>query len=125
MDVASPEHLERFRRQRAFKAVLLLRGPQPGAAQARFERASKNTLYWPVIDGLASRFFANGRAEDVLQNHVVYGRACWLLATTLSPSTESPFAIAVAAADDTGAESLVAVLQSVSRDYWFGSYFFK
>ena len=125
MDTESAEHLERLRQRPEIKAALLVRGPQPGASRARFERAAKNTLYWPAIDDLASRFGAAGRAEQVLQEQLFYGRPCWLLATTLAASAEAPFTIAVVAADGSSAEDLVALLESVSRDYWFGSYFFK
>ncbi len=45
MDVRSPEHLERLRDQPEIKAALLRFRPEADAFEARFERASKNTLY--------------------------------------------------------------------------------
>jgi hypothetical protein len=125
MDVESPEHLERFRDRPEVKAVLLREGPQSGSTEARFERAAKNTLYWPLIDRLDERFRAIGQGEEVREEHELYGRRCWLLATVLSPAPGAAYAIAVAAADGEPAQAMVALLQSVSHDYWFGSEFFK
>ncbi|MFN0184790.1 MAG: hypothetical protein ACKVQR_13330 [Aquabacterium sp.] len=125
MDVESPEHLERLRQQPEVKAALLLRGPLAGADQCRFERAAKNTLYWPAIEDLALRMRAEGRSQVVREERTFYGRPCWLLAICLSPAADGPFTIAVVAADSEPAEVLEALLQRVSRDYWFGSRFFK
>ena len=125
MDVESPKHLERFRDQPEIKAVLLRFGPEPPAAEARFERAAKNTLYWPPIETLARRFVAAGRADETREAQRVYGRSCWLLAACVSPAADSPFAIAMADAEGAPAEALLELLRKVSEDYWYGSYFFK
>lgn len=125
MDVQSPEHLERFRNQPEIKAVLLRAGPAQQDAEARFERVPKNTAYWPAILSLSSRFVSAGRSEEVRAPHEAYGRACWLLATTMGPPENGPYAIAVAAADGAPMEELQALLLDVSRDYWHGSYFWK
>jgi hypothetical protein len=61
----------------------------------------------------------------VLEEGGVYGRRSWRLATVLSPAPGAPFAIAIAAADGQSAPALAGLLQDVSRDYWFGSSFFK
>ena len=95
------------------------------ATEARFERASKNTLYWPALNDLANHFLSVGHAQEVREEREFYGRPGFLLATSLAPSALAPYAIAVAAADGISVEALVALLQSVSHDYWFGSSFFK
>ena len=125
MDVESPKHLERFRDQPEIKAVLLKLGPESDAAEARFERAAKNALYWPPIEALAGRFIATGRARETHEAQRVYGRSCWLLATALTPNAGAPFAIAMADAEGAPVETLLALLRKVSEDYWYGSYFFK
>ena len=125
MDVESPKHLERLRDQPEIKAALLRFQPTPTATEVRFERAAKNTLYWPPIERLAERFLAMGRGEEVRETRDFYGRPCWLLAVTLAQSADAPYTIAVAAADGTPVDALVALLQDVSHDYWHGSSFFK
>jgi hypothetical protein len=125
MDVESSKHLERLRDQPEVKVALLRLRLDSIDDEARFERASKNTLYWPAVNNLAKRFLSIGRAEEVREAHEFYGRPCWLLATALAPSADAPFAIAVAAADGAPVQALVELLQGVSRDYWFGSSFFK
>ncbi len=125
MDVESPEHLERLRNLPEIKAALLRFRLDSPATEARFERVSKNVLYWPAIESLSQRFVSTGHAVPVQEEHQIYGRPCWLLAVVLAPSSDAPFTIAVAAADAAPVETLTALIQSVSRDYWFGSYFFK
>ena len=125
MDAESPEHLERLRDQPEVKVALLRLLPDSIEPEARFERASKNALYWPAVNCLASRFLSVGYAEEVREEREFYGRPCWLLATSLGSSADAPYAIAVAAADGTPIEALVALLHSVSHHYWFGSSFFK
>lgn len=125
MDIESPKHLERFRDQPEVKVALLRLRPDSVEPEARFERTSRNTLYWPAVNDLAQKILAVGHAEEVRENREFYGRPCWLLATSLAPTGGAPYAIAVAAADGISVEALIAMLQSVSRDYWFGSYFFK
>ena len=125
MNVESPEPLERLRGQPEIKAALRRFRAESPAAEARFERASKNALYWPAIESLAHRFGSLGHPRPVQEAHHFYGRPCWLLAVVLDPSADAPFTIAVAAADGAPVETLTALLQSVSRDHWFGSYFFK
>ena len=125
MDVESPKHLERLRDQPEFKAALLRLQPTPTATEARFERAAKNTLYWPPIEKLSARFLANGRSEEIRETRSFYGRPCWLLAIALAEAPDAPYSIAVAAADGASVDVLVALLQDVSADYWHGSYFFK
>ncbi len=124
MDAEAAHHLERFRSQQEIKAVLLREGPLAANTEARFERASKNSDYWPAILALSSRFLAAGRSESLQEPLEVYGRPCWLLAATLG-SGGGPFAIAVAAADGAPIEALRELLLDVSHDYWFGSYFWK
>ena len=124
MDVESSEHLERLRSQPEVKAALLRLGGD-SADEARFERASRNSHYWSAIQGLVDRFAATGRVLPLQEECVVYGRPCWLLATSLSSSPQAPYAIAVVAADGTPVEALLELLHSVSHDYWFGSTFFK
>jgi len=125
MDVQSPEHLERLRDQIAFKAALLRRHPDPAVGEARFERSPKNTHYWPPIEQLAAHFAASGLVQETLEEHTLYGRPCWLLATSLAPSPNSPYAIAVAAADSAPPDALLSLLRDVTHDYWYGSSFFK
>src|SRR5688572_11852081 len=125
MDVESPKHLERLRDQPELKAALLRFQPTPTATEARFERAAKNTLYWPPIEKLSARFLETGRSEDIREARLFYGRPCWLLAITLAQSPDAPYTIAVAAADGAPLDVLVALLRAVSDDYWYGSYFFK
>ena len=125
MDIESLEHLERFRDQHEVKVALLRLRPDSVEPEARFERASKNTLYWPAVNDLANHFLSVGHASEVQEQREFYGRPCWLLATALAPAADAPYAIAIAAADGTPVEAIVALLQRVSRDYWFGSRFFK
>lgn len=125
MDVESPLHLERLRDQPEIKAVLLRAGLTPGDTEARFERAPKNTRYWNAIASLSARFLADGRSEEVREPHEVYGRACWLLATTMGRPETGPYAIAMTAADGAPLEDLRMLLLDVSRDYWHGSSFWK
>ncbi len=125
MDVESPDHLERLRDQPEIKAALLRFGPGPASAEARFERAARNTLYWPAVEQLSARFLAAAGSEEVTESREFYGRPCWLLATRLAASAESPYAIAVAAADGAPLAALVALLRRVGNDYWRGSDFFK
>ncbi len=124
MDAEQPHHLERFRGRPEIKAALLREGPTPSSTEARFERASKNSAYWPAILALSSRFLAAGRSEAVQEPLEVYGRPCWLLSAILG-SGGGPFAIAVTAADGASIETLRDLLLDVSHDYWFGSYFWK
>jgi hypothetical protein len=125
MDVQSPEHLERLRDQPEIKAALLRLRPTPTSSEARFERARKNTLYWPPIEALSAHLLSTGRAQEIRENCEIYGRPCLLLATSLVQSPNAPYAIALAAADGAPVETLLAILRSVSHDYWYGSYFFK
>jgi hypothetical protein len=125
MDIESPKHLDRLRDQPEVKVALLRLRPDSIEPEARFERASKNTLYWPAVNDLANHFLSVGRAEEVREEREFYGRPCLLLATILAPSADAPYAIAIVAADGTSDQALVALLQSVSHDYWFGSSFFK
>jgi hypothetical protein len=125
MDVESPDHLERLRDQPDVKVALLRQRPEASASEARFERTAKNALYWPAVERLAARFIEQGHAADLQEPCEFYGRPCWLLATKLAPADDAPYAIAVAASDGASAAGLVALLQDVSRDYWFGSTFFK
>lgn len=124
MDIQSPHHLDRLRDQPELKIALLRSGARPGQ-EARFERHSKNAMYLPPVERLVSRFLTSGRVEDVREDCEIYGRPCWLVCTLLAPSPHAPYAIAVAAADGAPFEALVELLQRVSRDYWYGSYFFK
>jgi len=124
MDVESPRTLERFRDQPEIKAVLLRLGPSPTDREARFERASRNTNYWPAILALAAEFVAAGRSEEVREPRTVYGRPCWLLATHGGSSTGA-FSVAIAAADGAPVTALQELLVKVSDDYWHGSYFWK
>lgn len=125
MDVESPRHLERFRDQPEIKAALLRAGPTTADTEARFERSTRNTDYWPPILALSSRFLATGRSESLQEPIEVYGRPCWLLATTMGPAETGPYAIALAAADGASSEDLMRLLLDVSHDYWHGSYFWK
>ena len=68
---------------------------------------------------------SSGRPEAVRQSLTVYGQACWLVACALSENPNTPFAIAVVSAQGAPVEELLDALRSVSRDYWFGSSFFK
>ncbi|HEX2830598.1 MAG TPA: hypothetical protein VHP37_29945 [Burkholderiales bacterium] len=124
MDVESPEHLERLRGQPEVKAAALRFGPD-SAAEVRFERASRNALYWPPIQGVLDRIASTGCVAPLQQECVVYGRPCWLLATSLASSPQAPFAVAVVSADGAPVEVLLELLKRVSYDYWFGSHFFK
>lgn len=124
MDVQSPSHLERLRDQPEVK-VALLRFPGSGGNEVRFERSPKNTLYRDAIQPLADRFAAAGAVTGLREDALIYGRPCWLLAASLGPSSQSPAFIAVVAADGAPPEDLLALLQSVSHDYWYGSSFFK
>ncbi|MCE9658420.1 MAG: hypothetical protein K8R60_07660 [Burkholderiales bacterium] len=124
MDVESAEHLERLRCQPEVKAALL-RLAADSPAEARFERAARNSLYRAAIQGLVDRFAATGFVLPLQEECVIYGRPCWLLATSLASSPQAPYAIAVVAADGAPVEALLELLHGVSRDYWFGSTFFK
>lgn len=125
MDIESPVHLDRLRNQPEIKAAILRRGAAPTAAEARFDRAVKNTLYWPALEAISARFIAAGRAEDTCETLFVYGQPCRLLAATLGPSADAPYILAIVGAEGAPVDTLFALLQSVCRDYWFGSYFFK
>lgn len=125
MDVQSPAHLERFRNQPEIKAVLLRQWALPMAPETRFERSPKNSLYWPPIQSLAARLLSAGRAEDGCECLDLYGRPCWLMVATLDPSPKAAYAIAVASAEGASVDTLLALLRSVSHDYWHGSYFWK
>ncbi len=125
MDKQSAEHLERLRNQPEIKAALFHLQPAPETPEARFERAAKNTLYWPPIDALAARFHAARRAQEIHEQCEIYGRSCLLVATSLAQSPNAPYTIALVAADGSPVETLLAMLRSVSHDYWYGSYFFK
>ena len=125
MDVESPKHLERFRDQHEIKAVLLRLEPTDASSEVRFERSARNSDYWPFIETLAARFLASGRSTEIRESVEVYGRLCWLIATTLSPSGKAPCVIAITAADGASADVLGALLRDVSDNYWFGSSFFK
>ncbi len=125
MDVESPEHLERLRELPQIKfALLRLRAGSP--PEIRFERSARNTAYGPPVEALAADFIAARQPRELCTHIEVYGRPCWLIATLLVPRTDSPYAIAIAAADD-GAdlETLVGRLRQVCHDYWYGSTFFK
>jgi hypothetical protein len=124
VDVESPKHLERLRDQPEVKAALL-RFRAGSAADVAFERAPKNSLYRSALEELLDRFDTAAPALELQEACVVYGRPCWLLATTLSASPQSPLAVAVVAADGASVDVLLELLRSVSHDYWFGSYFFK
>jgi hypothetical protein len=125
MDIQSPKHLERFRDQPEIKAVLLRSFLSATANEARFERAAKNSLYWPPIDNLESRILLNNHIVEVQEAHQIYGRPCWLLGTSLTSSPNAPFLIAIVAADGTPVTALLTLLNEVSHDYWYGSTFFK
>lgn len=125
MDVESPRHLERFRDQPEIKAALLRAGPTAADTEARFERSARNTDYWAPILALSSRFLATGRSEALREPIEVYGRPCWLIATSMGPAETGPYSIALAAADGASSEDLVRLLLDVSHDYWHGSYFWK
>ena len=125
MDVQSPEHLERLRDQPEIKAALLRKQLAPEATEVRFERAAKNTLYWPPIDELAARFLSAGCTQPIEERLRIYGQPYLLLATALSPAPHAPYVIAVVAFGGAPVETLRALLQAVTRDYWYGSYFFK
>ncbi len=125
MDVESAKHLERFRDQPEIKAVLLRRQAVPAATEAHFERSPRNTLYWPPIQALAARFLSAGRPECIRESCTLYGRPCWLLASPLDPMLNGPYAIAVASAEGAPVDTLLALLQSVSHDFWHGSSFWK
>ena len=124
MDVESPEHLERLRSQPEVKAALLRAGADSDA-EVRFERAPRNSLYWSAVQNLLEGCASTGPFPELRQECVVYGRPCWLLVTSLEPSPRAPCTIAVVAADGAPMDVLLELLRSVSRDYWFGSYFFK
>ena len=124
MDVESPKHLERLRDQPEVKAALLRFGAG-SAADVRFERAARNSLYWSPIQELVDGLDATAPVRELQQACVVYGRPCWLLATALSSSAQAPLTLAVVAADGAAVDVLIELLRSVSHDYWFGSYFFK
>lgn len=125
MDIESPEHLERLRNQPEIKAAYLRFYPAAGSPEVRFERAPKNTLYWPAIELLLARFLAIGHPEEICEPHAFYARPCWLLATTNGAAHQPSYVIAVAAADGAPVADLVALLRDVSYDYWNGSSFFK
>ena len=125
MDVESPRHLERLRDQPEIKAALLREQATPAATEVRFERSPRNTQYWPPIETLGARFLEAGRPASACDPIEVYGRPCWLLATALHPSTASPYAIAVASAEGAPVATLLALLRSVSEDYWHVSFFWK
>jgi hypothetical protein len=124
MDIESPKHLERFRDRPEIKAVLLRLQPS-ATTEARFERSARNVHYWPFIESLSARFLAAGQSAEIRQPIEVYGRSCWLIATTLGTPDKAPYAVAVTAADGVAPEVLIALLRDVSEDYWFGSSFFK
>ena len=125
MDIEDPKHLERFRDQVEVKAVLMQFQPNSDSRAVRFERSSKNKLYWPLIENVASRFFNSGHTEEICETHCVYGKQFWLLGISTNPTFEYPFTIAILASDGASKEILQAFLRRVSHDYWYGSYFFK
>jgi hypothetical protein len=125
MDVESTSHLDRLRSQSEVKATMLCLGVATSDRVARFERKASNSLYWRPILELQAQFSSAGTPREVVQNVTVYGRSCWIMACTLSPSENSPYAISVASADGVSVTELQTLLRSVCHDYWYGSTFFK
>ena len=111
------------------KASFLADQSDPGKNKFVFSYTITITNTGDVAAQLVSRHWiitdATGHTEELRERHHFYGRPCWLLATTLRQSPGDPYAIAVAAADGAPVDALVALLQDVSDDYWFGSSFFK
>lgn len=125
MDVESPHHLERLRDLKSIKVALLLLGASSQNQQARFEHSSRNPDYWPAVEALRAQIVAAGAPVETCTPITVYGRPCWLICTLNAPRADSPFSIAVAAAESEKLEAIVARLRSVCHDYWYGLYFFK
>lgn len=125
MDIESPDHLERLRAEGAIKAVCLVERPGGGGRTVRFERSAKNRLYWPLIEERLALLLGSAQVEDAAEVREVYGQACVVLVVSLRPGTAAPFAVAVVAGDREVAGSVVGVIRDVTRDYWFGSTFFK
>ena len=125
MDIQDSKHLERFRDQEEVKAVFMKFQSNQDSSEVRFERASKNKLYWPPIEEVMARFLNTGHTTEICESHIIYGKPYWLLATATNPTFEYPITIAIVASDGAPIEKLQALLKSVSYDYWYGSYFFK
>ncbi len=128
MDIESRAHLERLRDRPEVKAALFSLSVGVGASEARFERSARNSRYWEPIDQLVGQIREAGRCAPMRRALMVYGQPCLLLAVPLAPVADSPFAVAIVAADAaalTDADELTAQLQNTCRDYWYGGSFWK
>jgi hypothetical protein len=125
VDVESPKHLEKLRDYPEIKAAFFTYQVARPEMVAEFERAPKNTMYWPPIRKLARRFVESGAPAEIRDDIEVYGQRCWLISTLLAERPDSAYAIAVTDATGAGADELIAVLRKASDHYWNGSYFWK
>lgn len=125
MDSESPTHLERLRDLPQIKVALLrLRATAP-SRDARFERSARNALYWEPVETLATQLVAAQTPRELCTPVTLYGRPCWLICTALAAAPDSPYAIAVVSSEGVELAGVVEHLRNVTRDYWYGSYFFK
>lgn len=125
MDAESPIHLERLRDRPEYKVAMLRLRIAAGRDEVRFDRAPRNTSYWPPLLALLERLQQAGAPAEMREPIEVYGRPCVLISTTLAPSATSPCALAVVATDGEPVEELADRLRDVCNDYWNGSYFWK
>lgn len=125
MDVQSPDHLHRLQAQPDVKVALLRLRPTPQSDEIRFERSPKNSAYWLPVTALDAQITRKGSVDETRECLDIYERPCWLIATALAPLPNSPYVVAIAAADGADINALVKLLQAVCHDYWHGSYFFK
>jgi hypothetical protein len=125
MDIESLTHLERLRDLRQIKVALLCLCAKAPAREVRFERSARNTLYWEPVDALAAQVVAAQAASDRCTPVTLYGQPCRLVCAALAAVPDSPYAIAVVSAEGEELETVVAHLRNVTRDYWYGSSFFK
>jgi len=125
MDVESPTHLERLRDLPQIKVALLRLCAKPPSREVRFERSARNASYWAPVEALAAQFVAAEAAHDLCTPVTLYGRPCWLICAALAAKRDAPYASAVVSSEGVERETVVEHLRNVTRDYWYGSYFFK
>jgi hypothetical protein len=125
VDVESPKHLEKLRDHPEIKAAFLSFQVAMPEMTAEFERAPKNTMYWPPIRELVRRFAESGAPSEMRDEIEVYGQRCWLISTLFAERPDSPYAVAVTDATGAGADELIAALRRALDQYWNGSYFWK
>lgn len=125
MDMESPTHLERLRDLAQIKVALLRLCAKPPSREVRFERSARNTLYWPPVETLAAQLVKAEAASDLCLSVTLYGRPCWLICAALAAGRDSPYTIAIVSSEGVEREAVVEHLRKVTRDYWYGSTFFK